>query len=64
MPIRIIGGSDTGLQVVENMSLIPILYCQLPNMYDIDAVAFTMRMSTNPQPPIDPLNSVKRQSAE
>ena len=34
MPIRIVGGSDSGLQVVENMSLIPILYCQLPNMYD------------------------------
>ena len=64
MPIRIIGGSDSGLQVLENMSLIPILYCQLPNMYDIDAVALRMRMSTNSQSPIDPWNSVKRQSAE
>ena len=27
MPIRVVGGSDSGLQVVENMSLIPILYC-------------------------------------
>ena len=64
MPIRIIDGSDSGLQIVESMSLIPILYCQLPNMDDIDAAALRMRMSTNPQSAIDPWNSVKRQSAE
>ena len=64
MPIHIVGGSDSGFQVVENMNQNTILYCQLANMYDTDAVAYRMRMSTNPRSPIDPWNSVKRQSAE